>query len=112
MSETGTVIGIKVTDRDGNAHTTDWEPGQSLMEALRDNDFPILASCGGNASCATCHVFLPKSVVERLGERSEDELELLEETEDYDPERSRLACQVRQSAELNELDVVIAPEED
>ena len=112
MTETGTVIAIKVTDRDGSARTVEWEPDQSLMEALRDNDFPILASCGGTASCATCHVLLPRATVEQLSERSEDELELLEETEAYDPERSRLACQVRQSEDLDQLDVVIAPDED
>lgn len=49
------------------------------MEALRDNDLPVLASCGGTASCATCHVFLDKEVFDTLGERSEDELELLVE---------------------------------
>lgn len=112
MPKTGSMIGIDVTDRNGSGRRVDWEPGQSLMEALRDNDFPILASCGGNASCATCHVFLPKRIVELLGERSEDELELLEETEFYDPERSRLSCQVAHSVELDELRVVIAPEDE
>ncbi|GGL11926.1 2Fe-2S iron-sulfur cluster-binding protein [Nocardia jinanensis] len=112
MSEAGTVTAINVTDRDGASRTVDWIPGQSLMEALRDSDFAILASCGGNASCATCHVFLPQSVVRALGDRSDDELELLEETDSYDPDRSRLACQVRQRAELADLDVVIAPEDE
>jgi ferredoxin, 2Fe-2S len=112
MPDTDTAIGIKVTDRDGNAHQVDWEEGQSLMEVLRDNDFPILASCGGNASCATCHVYLQADVVERLGKRSEDELELLEDAEAYDPARSRLSCQVSRSDELADLDVVLAPEED
>ncbi|MFW0786394.1 2Fe-2S iron-sulfur cluster-binding protein [Gordonia sp. CPCC 206044] len=112
MSDTDTAIGITVTDRDGIPRRVDWEEGQSLMEALRDNDFPILASCGGTASCATCHVYLPEQVVDRLGERSDDELELLEDADAYDPNRSRLACQVGRSGELNELNVVLAPEED
>ncbi|MFB9073390.1 2Fe-2S iron-sulfur cluster-binding protein [Citricoccus parietis] len=82
------------------------------MEALRDNDFPVLASCGGTASCATCHVFLPETVVEQLGERSEDEAELLEDADHFDEARSRLSCQVKQDESLDGLAVEIAPEED
>ncbi|MGF9664007.1 2Fe-2S iron-sulfur cluster-binding protein [Arthrobacter crystallopoietes] len=112
MSDTTTITKLNVTDRDGTQRKIDWEPQQSLMEALRDNDFPILASCGGTASCATCHVFLPKEVCDSLGERSEDELELLEEVSCYDAGTSRLACQVSQDESLDGISVTIAPEED
>ena len=112
MSETVTITKLNVTDRDGATRQIDWEPQHSLMETLRDNDFPILASCGGTASCATCHVFLPKGVVEALGERSEDEAELLEDSACYDAETSRLACQVQQDDSLDGVEVIIAPEED
>jgi ferredoxin, 2Fe-2S len=112
MSDTTTIAKLNVTDRDGAQRQIDWEPQQSLMEALRDNDFPILASCGGTASCATCHVFLPKEVVQDLGERSEDELELLEEVSCFDAATSRLACQVQQDESLDGVEVIIAPEED
>jgi 2Fe-2S ferredoxin len=108
MSKT---ITINVIDREGAESALDWQAGESLMETLRDNDYPILASCGGNASCATCHVFLPKEHVERLGERSDDELELLEETESYDPACSRLSCQVQADDGLEQVTVRIAPED-
>jgi ferredoxin len=62
---------LTVIDRGGTTHDLEWEPDQTLMEALRDNDLPVLASCGGTASCATCHVFLDKEVFDTLGERSE-----------------------------------------
>lgn len=104
-------ITITVIDREGSESTLGWERGDSLMETLRDNDYPILASCGGNASCATCHVFLPEEQVKRLGVRSEDELELLEETEAYDTGCSRLSCQVQADDELNDVVVRIAPED-
>jgi 2Fe-2S ferredoxin len=103
---------INVIDRDGAARQVEWEPEQSLMETLRDNDFPILASCGGTVSCATCHVFLDKPVLESLSERSEDELELLEDADSFDPETSRLSCQVKQCDSLSGINVTIAPEED
>ncbi|MDQ0616692.1 2Fe-2S iron-sulfur cluster-binding protein [Arthrobacter globiformis] len=102
---------INVIDREGEKHILEWEPDQSLMESLRDNDLPVMASCGGTASCATCHIFLDRDVVVSLGERSEDELELLVETECYDESSSRLSCQVRHDPSLNGLNVVLAPEE-
>lgn len=102
---------IKVIDRDGNLHLMKWEPGQSLMEALRDNDLPVLASCGGTASCATCHVFVGEEVFDTLGERSEDELELLVEAEGYRECGSRLSCQVQHAPALNGLTVTLAPED-
>ncbi|WP_369046567.1 2Fe-2S iron-sulfur cluster-binding protein [Sinomonas sp. P10A9] len=103
---------INVVDREGTARSVDWEPGQSLMETLRDNDFPILASCGGTASCATCHVFLDKAFTDTLGPRSTDELELLEESEHYNPDCSRLSCQVEDREPLHGATVTIAPEDD
>ncbi|KAF0960332.1 2Fe-2S iron-sulfur cluster-binding protein [Rhodococcus sp. T7] len=102
---------IVVIDRDGEHHRLDWEPDQSLMEVLRDNGLPILASCGGTASCATCHVFLDPQVTAELGERCEDEQELLEETESFDTARSRLSCQVERSTALDGITVTLAPEE-
>ncbi|GAA4670694.1 2Fe-2S iron-sulfur cluster-binding protein [Gordonia humi] len=109
---TATQTVINVVDRDGASRSVEWEPGQTLMETLRDNDFEVLASCGGTASCATCHVFLDKSIVDELGERSEDELELLEESEHYDANRSRLSCQVDAREALDGATVTVAPEED
>jgi ferredoxin, 2Fe-2S len=103
---------ICVVDRGGEQHDVEWDDGQSLMEALRDNDLPVLASCGGTASCATCHVFLPTEVVERLGERGDDELELLEEADAFDPHRSRLSCQVERDTALDGITVELAPEEE
>lgn len=102
---------LTVVDRAGATHDLEWEPDQSMMEALRDNDLPVLASCGGTASCATCHVFLDEEVFDTLGERSADELELLAEAEGYRECGSRLSCQVGFSPDLNGVTVTLAPEE-
>ena len=102
---------LTVIDREGSTHKLEWEPDQTLMEALRDNDLPVLASCGGTASCATCHVFLEKDVFDTLAERSEDELELLVEAGGYQECGSRLSCQLDFSQDLNGVTVTLAPEE-
>ncbi|TQC48824.1 ferredoxin [Rhodococcus sp. WS4] len=102
---------VNATDRDGGIHELSWEPGQSLMECLRDNDLPVLASCGGTASCSTCHVYLERSVLNTLGERSEDELELLEDNEYFRAGQSRLSCQINHETRLDGLLVELAPEE-
>jgi 2Fe-2S ferredoxin len=101
---------INVIDREGNEHSVEWSADQSLMEVLRDNDFPILASCGGTASCATCHVFLEKDAFPSSGERSEDELELLAETDTYIADQSRLSCQLTYESSCGGATVTIAPE--
>jgi 2Fe-2S ferredoxin len=102
---------LTVVDREGATHDLEWEPDQSMMEALRDNDLPVLASCGGTASCATCQVFLEQQVFDNLEERSEDELELLVEAEGYRECGSRLSCQVGFSQDLNGVTVMLAPQE-
>jgi 2Fe-2S ferredoxin len=103
---------IHVIDRNGHEHHLEWLPGQSLMEALRDNGLPVLASCGGRAACATCHVFLDPNLVKQLGTRHQDEQELLEETQAYDPATSRLSCQVAHDLALDGITVRMAPEEE
>ncbi|SDK98196.1 hypothetical protein [Arthrobacter sp. ok362] len=31
---------LTVVDREGSTHSLEWEPDQTFMEALRDNDLP------------------------------------------------------------------------
>ena len=38
---------------DRRAHV---EPGQTLLDALRQADVPIVHACGGHARCSTCRV--------------------------------------------------------
>ena len=102
---------ITAVDRDGTPHSLEWEEDQTLMEVLRDNDLPVLASCGGTASCATCHVILDEATAGRLGPRSADELELLEDAAGYRARASRLACQIQHDGSLDGIRVELAPED-
>ncbi len=63
----------------------------NLMEVLKGDGYPIEATCGGMALCATCHI----EVVEgNLHEAVTDaELDMLD-TLPNASEESRLACQV------------------
>jgi 2Fe-2S ferredoxin len=104
------MIGVLAVDRDGHEHSLSWEPQQSLMECLRDSGLPVLASCGGNAACATCHVYLEPDAAAGLDEPGADERDLLEDSDQFRRESSRLACQVDWAQRLDGLRVQLAPE--
>ena len=75
------------------------------MQAAIDNLVPgIDADCGGECSCATCHVMVNENWLEKVGPPGEMEESML----DLNPERqenSRLSCQVEVSEELDGLRV-------
>ncbi len=99
---------INVTDINGQKRAIEYESGSSLMELLRDEGYDeILAICGGGCSCATCHVHIQSEHMHKLPEIEEDEQILIELTDNYDPQQSRLSCQIELSDELDDLAVTI-----
>ena len=102
------MIAINVTDRTGKKHKLTVAEGSGLMEGLRDNNLGVEAICGGCCSCATCHVFIPKSWQAKLTPRSEDENELLVATSSYRADESRLSCQINVTKALEGMDVTVA----
>lgn len=99
---------IQVTDLSGKVSTLNAKSGETLMEALRDNGYSdIEAVCGGVCSCSTCHVYLEASWFGKLGDRSEDENQLVTSTEYFQP-TSRLSCQVMVSDDMDGMSVTIA----
>lgn len=101
---------IHITNREGEKSEIEGEVGISLMENLRDNDYELEAICGGQCSCATCHVYIDDNWIARTGERSDEENELLEELECMQ-KGSRLSCQVPFTAELDGLTITLAEDE-
>lgn len=100
-----------VVTRDGTEHTVDATPGLSVMEVIRDHGFDeLLALCGGNCSCATCHVHVDPDFAAKLRPMSEDEDDLLDSASDRDA-TSRLSCQILFTAELDGMKVRIAEED-
>jgi 2Fe-2S ferredoxin len=100
-----------VLTRDGTEHAVEARAGWSVMENIRDNGFDeVLALCGGNCSCATCHVHVDPDWIGKLKPRGADEEDLLD-TSDHKTEASRLSCQILFTPELDGLRVRIAPED-
>ncbi len=79
--------------------------GLSLMELLKAHEYPIQATCGGMALCATCHVEVLAGPA--LPEPSDDEWAMLD-TLPVLHETSRLSCQLRLSERLDGLVVRVA----
>jgi 2Fe-2S ferredoxin len=100
---------ITFITHDGEEHVVDADNGASVMNAAIDNLVPgIDADCGGECSCATCHVYVNEDWMAAVGEPGDREEEML----DLNPERessSRLSCQIPVRDELDGL-VVRVPE--
>ncbi len=95
------MINITVEDRNGERQNLEI-PGDislSLMEVLKASEYNILATCGGMALCATCHVQVIDGL-EQLSEPSDDEMNMLDTLPDAGFD-SRLACQIRISEQLD-----------
>jgi ferredoxin, 2Fe-2S len=104
-----TVIYIGTT---GQEYVIDAVEGESVMATAVKNGVPgIIGECGGNASCATCHVWVRDEFVPLVGEPGDTEDDLLEMGVSDRRDGSRLSCQIKVSPELDGLTVDIAPQE-
>ena len=83
--------------------------GQSLMLAATTNDVQgIVGDCGGVMSCATCHVIVDDSFLERLPPVADTESQMLDYTAAPREAGSRLSCQIVMSDALDGIAVRIA----
>lgn len=89
------MIQFTIEDRDGSRQDLEIPEGinLSLMEVLKASDYNILATCGGMALCATCHVQVLDGINASPPAR-DAELDMLDTLPDADS-ASRLACQIR-----------------
>ncbi len=102
---------LTIVSRGGIERIVEGMAGWSVMENIRDAGFDeLLALCGGNCSCATCHVHVDGAWVDRLPPMHADEDDLLDSSSHRTPE-SRLSCQIPFGPELDGLRVTIAPED-
>ncbi len=106
------MVRMEVTDRSGEKRLIEASEGEVLMDVLRDNDFDVAGTCGGMASCGTCHVYVGQAWIDRLGEQPEDEQYMLEALAEVVDVRdcSRLSCQVTMTGALDGLVLEVAPE--
>jgi 2Fe-2S ferredoxin len=81
---------------DGKSDRVEASGGESAMQAATRHGLDgILAECGGNAMCATCHVYVDDAWVACLPAMAEDEEVLLEGTAAERRPNSRLSCQIK-----------------
>ena len=100
---------VNFIDAGGACQAIDIDDGVSAMEgAVMGGIDGIDAECGGQLSCATCHVHVDAGWLARLAPPTGDENDLLEFAVGRD-ERSRLSCQIIISPELDGL-VLHVPE--
>ena len=102
-----TTITLFVENADSSCTTLEapTDMGLSLMEFLKGNDYDILATCGGMALCATCHVSVKKGF-DTLAPISDDEYAMLDTLPNI-TDTSRLACQIKLHNEIDGLMVKI-----
>ncbi|MCU4298789.1 ferredoxin [Brevibacterium permense] len=94
---------------DQTEQIVDIDDGVSVMRAAIVNGVDgIVGECGGQAMCATCHVFVQTSDIE-LPEIGEDEEEMLDCTAEARRDNSRLGCQLAGATAFNKI-VVHLPE--
>ena len=96
---------IIYVDHDGNERPIEATNGESVMEAAIKNSIPgIDADCGGACACATCHVYVDASFMDKVGKPEDMEQSMLDFAENVQ-ENSRLSCQISVSDDLDGLKV-------
>ena len=94
---------IKFIEHSGTEHVVEADVGSSVMNAAFNNLVPgIDADCGGQCSCATCHVIVTDAWMAKVGPAHDKEEAML----DMNPERapnSRLSCQIQVTESLDGL---------
>ncbi len=100
---------ITYIEHDGTQHEIEAENGLTIMETAVKNMVPgIDADCGGACACATCHVYVDASWLEKVGTPDPMEESMLDFAQERQ-ENSRLSCQLKVSDEVDGI-VVRLPE--
>lgn len=103
---------VTYVGQDGQTYMVDAGVGESAMGAAVRNGVPgIVGECGGNASCATCHVWVREEFRTLVGSPNEMEEDLLEMGVSDRREGSRLSCQIRLTPDMEGLTLDVAPQE-
>lgn len=105
------MIKLTVVDRDDTEQEIEipTDINLNLMEVLKASEYNILATCGGMALCATCHVQVLEGL-EQLTDAQDAELDMLDTLPDAGTD-SRLACQLKVNEQLDGIKVKIRGEE-
>jgi len=102
------MVSAIIKSHDGATHRVEANEGESLMQAaLRHGIEGIVAECGGECSCATCHVYVDEQFIEKLPPPDAQELDLLDFVAAERKTNSRLSCQIEMNAQLDGMQVTL-----
>lgn len=97
---------------DGSRRTIDALDGDSVMATAVKHGVPgIVGECGGNCSCATCHVYVDDDFVAVVGGPNDFEDDMLDLAVSDRRTTSRLSCQIKVTGDLDGLVVEIPREQ-
>ena len=96
-------LSLLLRGRDG-LRTVAAQTGETLLVALKRAGLPLLAVCGGCASCGTCKIAIAENSRTRLTPPAKVERNLLACLPDY-REGERLACQIVLSTALDGIEI-------
>src|SRR3954471_2246894 len=88
---------------DGRSQALVASGGSVMQLAINSGVDEIVAECGGNAMCATCHVYVEEGWLRRLRAMSEAENALLDGAAADRLPTSRLSCQIPITPDLDGL---------
>ncbi len=105
-------VTIKITDRKGAVHEVQapTDMAMNIMELCKAYEIApegTIGVCGGMAMCASCQCYILNDV--ELPEMGDDEEAMLSEAFYVKP-NSRLGCQIPITADLDGLELELAPE--
>jgi ferredoxin, 2Fe-2S len=101
---------ITYVHTNGSREVIDVPVGTSVMRgAILNGVDGIVAECGGEMMCATCHVYVEPAQLPLTPTQSDDERAMLEFTASERKPNSRLSCQLVVTPEMDGL-VVYLPE--
>jgi 2Fe-2S ferredoxin len=86
----------------GNSRKIDVSSGMSVMQAALNHRVEgILGECGGNCMCATCHVYVDLTFLNRIPPAKDNEKFMLSIAAEGPESNSRLSCQIKITEELD-----------
>jgi 2Fe-2S ferredoxin len=97
---------------DGSRRTIDAAAGDSVMAtAVKNGVTGIIGECGGNLSCATCHVYVDEDFRALVGPPNDLEDDMLDLGVADRRASSRLSCQIKITEALDGLTVELPDEQ-
>ena len=96
------MVKVIYVEHDGTQEEVDVQEGWNLMQAAVSNGVEgIEGECGGSCCCATCHCYVDDTFIDKLDAMADNEDAMLGETVAERKKNSRLACQLKATAELD-----------